>query len=59
MGCSKTMPIAALTGEMGWLPVQHRHMIIILKMYINLESYYECDDIHYFCYTSGLKTLLC
>ena len=26
MGCSKTMPIAALTGEMGWLPVQYRHM---------------------------------
>ena len=38
------MPIAALTGEMWWLPVQYRHMIIILKMYINLESNYECDD---------------
>ena len=52
------MPIAALTGEMGWLPVQYRHMIIILKMYINLESNYECDDT-LFWYTSGLKTFLC
>ena len=33
MGCSKTMLIAALTREIGWLPVQYRHMIIILKMY--------------------------
>ena len=53
------MPIAALTGEMGWLSVQYRHMMIIFKMYINLESNYECDMIRYFCYTSGLKTLLC
>ena len=50
MGCSKTMPIAALTGEMGWLSVQYRHMIIILKMYINLESDYECDDTLFLLY---------
>ena len=52
------MSIAALTGEMGWLPVQYRHMIIILKMYINLESNYECDDT-LFLYFYYLKTLLC
>ena len=34
MGCSKTMPIAALTGEMGWVPVQYRHMIIIILIII-------------------------
>ena len=37
LGCSKTMPIVALTVEMGWLPVHYRQMLIVLKMYVKLE----------------------
>ena len=42
--CSKTMLIVALTGEIGWLPVHYRQMLIVLKMYIKLENN-DCSDI--------------
>ena len=32
LGCNKAMPIVALTGEMGWLLVHYRQMMIVLKM---------------------------
>ncbi len=31
LGCSKTMPLAATTGEMGWVPLHYRLNLNMLK----------------------------
>ena len=36
--CNKTMPLVALTGEMGWLPTHYRQMNIILKLFIHIRN---------------------
>ena len=49
LGCSKTMPLVALTGDMDWLPTHARHMFIILKVYIQLEQN-TCNPITQYAY---------
>ena len=37
LGCGKTMPLVALTGEMGWISLQYRFNHNMLKYFLNLE----------------------
>ena len=42
LGCTKTMPLVAMTGEMGWLPLQYRLHLNMLKLFLKLENN-ECN----------------
>ena len=54
LGCNKSMPLVALTGEIGWLPTHYRQMNIILKLFIQLESN-TCNP-YYRVYSNNLLT---
>ena len=42
LGCTKTMPLAAMTGEMGCLPLHYRLTLNMLKYHLKLENN-ECN----------------
>ena len=57
LGCSKTMPLVGLTGDMGWLPTHAGHMFILLKVYIQLEQN-TCNPITQYAYKQSTHLAL-
>ena len=54
LGCNRNMPIAAMVGDMGWLPTHYRQMLQVLKAFFKISKN-ECNPILYEVFTWSSK----